>query len=360
MIEIGLAKHEADKDRLMDLFRKSFGSNMSAELWEWKYLQNPSGQSEVVVATDNGNIVGARPFLYCDMWLADKRIKTAQHCDTMVHPDYQNQGIFNRMGQFAIQHLRETGHTLSYGFPALTSQRGFAHQGYTKVVDTEILFRMLQPGRLFTRRMRSKLLGEALGFLYDKLINTRTGKTTEASDSFQIETHDRFIGELQHLDTLRDKRKIDLVRDERYLRWRFDQHPEQSYKYVLVKNNGHLCGYAVVVTQRRRSGLVFGTIVDYLVSDGDINCFRALTGECMKQLTNMGSDIVHIWAFSEPDFRKELLQHFGFKSTLNFPYSRYVLCGYMDALLLDNKTDPEIDIYDKSNWRVTYALPDTR
>lgn len=127
MVEIKLAKHSAEKRKLLDLFQASFGQVMSTELWDWKYLQNPlaSADAEVIVAMDNGRIVGARPFWFAEIWLGNKRVKTAQHCDTMVHPDYQGKGIFNRMGRFAIQHLKDNGYALSYGFPAPISRPGF-------------------------------------------------------------------------------------------------------------------------------------------------------------------------------------------------------------------------------------------
>ena len=101
MVEIRLVKHSAEKEKLLNLFRASFGYNISVEHWDWKHLQNPLAFSdpEVIVAVDGGKIVGARPFLPAEMWLGGEKIKTAQHCDTMVHPDYQGKGIFNRMGQ---------------------------------------------------------------------------------------------------------------------------------------------------------------------------------------------------------------------------------------------------------------------
>ena len=92
MIEIKLVKHQEQKGQLLDLFQASFGHDRPAELWDWRYIQNPlaTPDTELVVALDNGKIVGARPFRLAQMWLGDEKVMAAQHCDTMVHPDHEN------------------------------------------------------------------------------------------------------------------------------------------------------------------------------------------------------------------------------------------------------------------------------
>jgi len=361
MVEIRLVKHLEEKGQLLDLFRVSFGQNMSAEIWNWRYLQNPlaSADPEVVVALDNGSIVGARPFLLTEMWLANEKVKAAQHCDTMVHPQYQRKGIFNRMGKFAIQYLRENGFALSYGFPGRPSRPGFLRQGWRTVAPTEIMFRAVHPQKLISHKLKSRLLGNGLGFFYDRLLNTKVTETFQPSSAFQVEVFDQFTKELKEVDTLRDELVIDLVRSEAYLRWRFDWHPEHSYKYILAKRDEKLWGYAVVSIQEKASGTVYGIITDYLVKNRDIACFQVLIKRCLNELEESECDIIVILAFSEPKFREQLFKHFGFKSSFKFPYSKVFDSGYFDAILIDERVAERLNIYDKENWRVTYAYQET-
>jgi len=126
MVEIRLVKHSQGMEQLTNLFRLCFNNeDMTAKIWDWKYLQNPLSDPEVIVAVDNGRIVGARPFWFVEMWLGDEKVKTAQHCDTMVHPDYRGKVIFNQMGQFAVRYLKDNDYALSYGFPGPMSRPGF-------------------------------------------------------------------------------------------------------------------------------------------------------------------------------------------------------------------------------------------
>ena len=362
MVEIKLAKHFEEKEKLLDLFQASFGEAVSAEYWDWKYLQNPfaSSDPEVIVAVEDSKIIGARPFLLAEMWLGNEKVKTAQHCDTMVHPDYQGKGIFNRMEQFAIRYLKDNGYALFYGFPGPMSRPGFLKQGYRIVSETENMFRVVHPQKLLSYKLGNKPLAGGLGFFYDMILNTKTKKTTLLSHSLQVEVLDRFTDDLKDVDDLRDKSGINLVRSESYLRWRFDSHPDHNYRYVIAKREGKLWGYAVVSVQQQINGLVNGLIVDYLVRGKDIACFRALVDGCMDELGKSEFDILLVWAFSEPQLRKELLTHFGFKSSVKFPYNKMFGYAYLDAIRIDERVAKEVDVYNKGSWRVTHAVSDTR
>ena len=82
---------------------------------------------------------------------------------------------------------------------------------------------------------------------------------------------------------------------------------------------------------------------------------RALIQRALHEFEKSECDIVVIWAFSEPSFMDDLLKTFGFKSSTRFPYNRVFGYGYLDAILIDDRIAERIDIYDKANWRITYA-----
>lgn len=360
MAEIKLVKHQERREDLLDLFQVSFGHNMSAELWDWKYLQNPlaSADPEVIVAMDNGKIIGARPFLLAEMWLKDEKVKAAQPCDAMIHPEHRRKGIFDRMNQFAIQYFKQNDYGLFYNFPGKMALPGDLRQGWKIVSATETLFRAVNPQKVISYKLKSQLLGCMTGFFYDKLLNTR-GKASPLSSSFQIEVFNQFPDELKQVDTLRDRSAIDLARGETYLRWRFDQHPEHKYKYIAAKRDGMLWGYAVVSAQEQPNGLIYGMIVDYLVKDKDTDCFQVLVNKCLGELERSECDLVSVWAFTQPRFREELLKHFGFKPSSCFPYNRLLEEGYLVAREIGEQMLEKIDIYNKGNWRVTHVYPDT-
>ena len=226
-------------------------------------------------------------------------------------------------------------------------------------MPTETMFRVVRPGKLISYKLRSKLLGSGLGFFYDRLLNAKTTETSQLSSSFQVEVFDQFPDELKEVDALRNESVIDLVRSESQLRWRFDWHPHHNYKYIVAKRDEELWGYAVVSVREQGNGLVHGTIVDYLVKYKDITCFQVLMNRCLDELEKSECDIAVMWAFSEPELGEQLLKHFDFKSSLGFPYNKLFGYEYLDTILIDEQVAERVNIYDKENWRFTYAYRDT-
>ena len=360
MSDIKLVKHQGKKEELLDLYRVCFGFSMSAELWDWKYIQNPlsSTDPEIIVAIANGKIVGARPLLLAEMWLRDEIVKTVQPCDTMVHPEHRREGIFSQMNQFALEYAREKDYAFFYNFPNQMSGPGNLKQGWKIVSVAEHLHQLTNPKRVISYKLKNRPLGTVAGFFYDKIIKARP-KVTSVSSSLQIKVSDQFTDELKSVDILSNKSIINLVRSESYLRWRFDQHPEYSYKYIMVKRGEDLCGYAAVSVQKRLSGLIYGTIIDYVVKDKDIDCFMVLMNACLIELDKFKCDLITVCAFTQPIFQEKLLKHFGFKSPIKFPYNKVLSKNYF--VVRETKEDilKKIDIYNKENWQVTYAYMDT-
>ena len=76
MYEIEIVKHKEKKEELINLFKICFSHSVSPEFWEWKYIRNPwtPDNPEVVVTTNNGTIVGARPFMSSEIWIKNEKI----------------------------------------------------------------------------------------------------------------------------------------------------------------------------------------------------------------------------------------------------------------------------------------------
>ncbi len=362
MVDIRQVKHSENTEELTDLFQVCFNESMSPEHWNWKYIQNPAApvSPEVVVATEDGKIVGARPYLLGQMWFGNEKLRTALHCETMVHPDHQRKGLFGRMGKFAIELLKTEGYSLSYGFPNPLSRQGFLKQGYKIVTQTEALFRIVRPKRLISYKLGHTFAGLGPNFFYDAFLKTRTRKLPHSTSTFEVQIHDRFTDVLRDVDALKDNSGMDIERSEAFLQWRFDHHPEKFYRYVTLTTDSGLSGYAVVSVQEGSDGIIFGIIVDYLVKDNNAECFNLLMRQCLIDLEKSDCDIIIISAFSKPVFRHELVKRLGFKSSVKFPYNRFFQYEHLDAILLDEQLSRRVDIYDKNNWHVTYTYWDTR
>jgi GNAT superfamily N-acetyltransferase len=357
MVEIKLVNHHEKRKELLDLFRASFGHDMSVERWDWQFSHNPlaSDIPDFCVAMHDNRIVGVRPYIPSRMWLGNEKIKAAQGVNAMVHAEYQGQGIFPRMIHPARDYLVSKDYTVNYGFPNYRLQPVVLGEGARIVSPLEDLFAAVNPRKVLSHKLDNRLLGNTLGFFYSRLLNAKVRKPPPPPNSFHIGVFDQFNDELSGVDNLRDESRIDLMRDEAYLRWRFDQHPEYQHRYVISKRDGQLLGYAVIYARTSDDGLVWGRIVDHLVKNDDSECARSIIAACVRELRAMESDFIDIRVFDNPALRRELIHHFGFRSLRTFPYERIVNRFNFVVRALDERVLEKADIYDKGNWRVTHA-----
>ena len=360
MVRIELVNHSDNIESLLELHRNAFGLLISEEYWKWKFMDNPLAQDieNVVVAIENGKIVGARPFMFGEMWLKDKKVRVAQHCDTMVHPHHQRKGIFYKMGKFALELLQKQGIAFSYGFPNMLSRGGFIKQGYKRVTDTMADFLVINSNKLISTKIENWVLASGASFIFNIFFNRK--KQTELSDEnfFEFEVLDRIDNRPTNIESLRSNSVVDLVRSEDFLRWRFDAHPNFDYSYILARKNGELWGYAVISFQKDSDGVFFGRIVDHVVRDSDFECYKYLMNKCFVELEKRRCDCYLIFTIGEPKLKETLLKDFGFKSFGKFPYNRLLDDGYLDAIQINEDFCFPVDIYNKNNWRVTYAFYD--
>jgi GNAT superfamily N-acetyltransferase len=358
MTTIELAKYSDTVKSLIELHKAAFDSSLSEEYWKWKFVENPMslpGQ-QVVVATESREIVGARPHMYGEMWLGEKKVRVAQHCDTMVHPKHQGKGIFTQMEKCALKQLLEENIAFSYGFPNKLSRNGFLKLGYRRVIDAMAAFHPIDSYTLISSKTKNRVIAKSASVLFNLTLKPKKHFSSSESNPFQFEVIKKFTPDLADIECVRGKAAIDLVRSKDFLKWRFDSHPIFDYKYILIKKNAELVGYAVLSVQKYKNGVILGRIVDHVVANSDVESYRHLINQSLIELEKQYCDCYVIFASGEPNLETMLFKNFGFKSSAKFPYNRFMDDGYLDAIQVSQHLCNCIDIFDSMNWRVTYAF----
>ena len=103
---------------LIDLFKAAFGESVSAEDFEWKYLMNPLGQMRVWTVWEraSGRLVASYGAFRKDFWYRDALIAAYQRADSMVHPEFQRRGLFQRMLSAMNEGLKADGALFQFGY----------------------------------------------------------------------------------------------------------------------------------------------------------------------------------------------------------------------------------------------------
>jgi GNAT superfamily N-acetyltransferase len=126
----------ADIPAIVDLLKSTLGEELipkSEKLWNWKHLQNPFGQSPIILAEDKGQLVGLRAFLPWEWEFNGKTYMALRAVDTAVHPDYQGKGIFTKLTTALLQQSQEAGYSFIFNTPNNKSLPGYLKMGWEKV-----------------------------------------------------------------------------------------------------------------------------------------------------------------------------------------------------------------------------------
>ena len=103
-------------------------------------------------------------------------------------------------------------------------------------------------------------------------------------------------------------------------------------------------------------------IVDYLIKNNDIQCFRVLINRCLHELSKLSCDIINIGPHTDESFKQELLKNFAFHSPIRFPYRMFIsgMKYYFHVYNCCPQLSAELEsyVYDENNWHVTYASAD--
>lgn len=83
------------------------------ENWTWKHFEGPT-PSEVYVAKDGEQIVGANHRIVLDIKISDSILRSGYGDDVAVHPDYRGQGIWKNLKIIADEKNTEHGIKFDY------------------------------------------------------------------------------------------------------------------------------------------------------------------------------------------------------------------------------------------------------
>ena len=183
--------------------------NRSIELLEWQYLESPAGPGQIFTLWDD-KILAA---VYCaatQQVQVERAIFPARMVqDVMTHPHYRGRGFLHRLATTCLEEIKKDG-AIGYTFPNELSQGSFRRTGWTE---------------LYQIPLRSKYINStpppSLGSV-----------SVQELQGYFSPSASR-IWDSSNLD-------VGVVRDHKFLNWRYKK-PGQEYRsYLLNSNQGIL------------------------------------------------------------------------------------------------------------------------
>lgn len=312
-----------DEERILACYNQIFPVPRQLAHWHWKFRDNPLGEYQISVAEDSesGAIVGHYAGIPLATWMEGVRVKSAQIVDLVVLANWRRYGgrpgLFAQVGRLWIDSYideRRGQNVFAFGWPVPAWRAGQKYLSYLNVRDWDLLFRETGPGFL----------------------------PRPAPAELEVTPVERFGPEVDALwQSLQPELKLAVVRDARYLNWRYADHPDIRYTLLECRErtSGALRGLAVYAAgDWPRPGT--GCIVDWLLPAADLDATQALIAACEHLAVQTGVEaLTTIFNHVDPRF-------------LHFQRAGFMVLGTSYFVVI--KTVPRLDtVYYRDNWYLT-------
>jgi len=307
---------EEDERGVLKLWQIAFNSTMSPELFRWKYLENPYSQTMLLCVADSDDIVtfyGGIPYLF----QYGKRVVPAVHLmDIMSHPMHRQNRVFEKTArQFMSHFCTPENLLLMYGFPG---------EFHYSIGERILNYRKVTQSIYLTFSLNSA--GDIHDFPLRVLSGELNGLSMELLKS--MEENDLWFDSLWAECT--DDYPFAIVRDSKFVNWRFFNHPEREYsvlKFALSSGDSSSSGKSSYISEsiadlnneRAQDAYIVlqingskASIIDMLMPNSAA-LFRKVLSLTVEHLTHVGIKDIETW-LPENHFLASHALACGFKS----------------------------------------------
>ncbi len=271
-------------------FAERFPGGTVQDFYRWKYLGNPMGNAIVAIATAGDSVVSVVAASPKRLWLSGRTVLAYELGDFLTSENYRKQGLFSRLIELACREAGARGAALIYvrpndvAFPILASKLSFFE---AQRMDAR---RYVVPSQTLSRKTGiSPSLFRATGI--DTFFRIRCVPRL-AGGSVSVVAMERFGEEAdQFWAKVSVGFELAVVRDSRYLNWRYTDCPT-PYTMWRAMREGGIAGFLVASANRENT---VGAIVDLFTEKNDVEAAQALLATAMGSLLASGVQLISTW-----------------------------------------------------------------
>lgn len=278
---------DEDMDELVALSQLQPGkaAAITAEYVRWQHAANPAGLAQVALAkeTTSGRIVGMVWLVPLRIQIGDEVCLGTEAINVLVHPDCRGQGVLSGLAPFCYESAQRLGMHFSFGFPNPNSYPVYVHRlNWADIGSSRLFIRPLNVGRLVTRRMGRGTFAQILAaagragrrFLFRP---HPVGPGVARAAVAEVDTEDGALDDFWR--RVRGKYPVMVIRDTRFLHWRYTQVPGREYLVLAAWLDKQIVAYGALRCVAIE-GVDCGMVVDLLVEPTERG---RLAGEALLQ-----------------------------------------------------------------------------
>lgn len=269
----------------------------SASYYRWMYFNNPAGQAVVRSVRHQGQIVASFAIAPKLFQVDGERVIIGKTMDMFTDPAYQGQGLMTRCTSAVFEAAEAAGMDAWYVTPSKNSYPIFKRWGYSE--DLSVIYRahVIRWAPVLAAALKPTAAAGTAGRILDRLGRPLRRRARSLRPGWTVETIERFGPESDDL-WLRvgSGYRVAIVRDARYLNWRYIDNPDQ-YTVLGLRLHGELQGLIVLGETVRRNVPVL-EIMDIICEAGDNETFNSLIATAFRHGWENGHALVQAWSIS--------------------------------------------------------------
>lgn len=337
---------EDDLISYSDAFCKN-DSPKDIERLRWVHFDNHQKRPmTTIVKNESGDVAAIYATLPVVASVAGKRISVCQSLDTMTDSKHRGKGLFVSAAKAQYALSKSDGVGFVYGFPNSKSVHGFLkHLNWHLLDPVPFIFKPVKSG-YFIRKILGNQIGSLLDFplAFRKKIYLHTNSKIKPVEFFD-EKYDALW------QSFSSDINIAIIRDSKYLNWRYINKPNEDYKIAALYEGNLLRGFVVYCFKQKHGGKI-GYIMELITDLSSSQLAKSLLNYANNDLIGSGCEVVLAWCF---DFSPNSV---AFKKSGYFPLPSKLRpielhFGYSNFSCNDSV------MAKRENWYLSYSDSDT-
>jgi GNAT superfamily N-acetyltransferase len=178
-----------DIPAIVNLLKLSLGESLmpkSEAFWRWKHIDNPFGESPVLLAFEEQQLVGIRAFMRWQWRHGDKLYNAVRAVDTATHPQHQGKGIFKKLTLTLAEECRNEKVDFIFNTPNTSSKPGYLKMGWKSNGKMHVYLKPILRARMkaLDFEARYSMADGRKQFIKKDIFLEDTFMQTELSDQF--------------------------------------------------------------------------------------------------------------------------------------------------------------------------------
>jgi len=255
---------DGDEWAIVAFLKATFGKWHSLNYWRWLYQKNPAGKPIIWVAQHGKTIVGHYAIIPVRMMIANKNLMGSEGVNAATHPSYRGRGVLSSIVARCYRNAGNHNIPLTFIFSKKRVEPIFKKCARADHICFMVsMVKVLNWKPLVPRYVQCDALLRTANLASRKTIRFKSVDARE-KENLEIEKISRFDERINGFwNAISRNPQIIVIRDQKYLNWRYHDNPEGNYVIYVTSKNNSIVGYCVL-TEDHREDITLGLIVDVL------------------------------------------------------------------------------------------------